>query len=394
MTRRAARCSFNWFLLVGLTMTIDRHISERPENHPDLKLEQAIFTLRRGSSVLVRDMKGNCGLVQAAEYADYANPYLGIMPVSGTLLCLTPQHMRTFGRSVLDGNPAYSLPTQSLSSPQIISLILGDNSLMAEDISILPERQGTLPALANELLKLSKLLPAALLTRVLIQDEAELLRLADTHHIPMVNERDMQRYDARRHELKMGVDVRLPLAVAPDARMTMFRSAGQREEHFAVVIGDGLTADGPLVRVHSQCLTGDVLGSLKCDCGPQLQTALMNMQEAGAGILVYLAQEGRDIGLLNKMRSYALQDAGLDTVDANHRLGFETDQRVFTPAAQMLKALGQTRIKLMTNNPDKIEQLSLHGIEIVERVPLILPTNPHNHNYMQTKKDRTGHILD
>ena len=375
-------------------MTHDRRTSLHPNSRPDLKLEQAIFTVRRGSSVLIKDVKGNCALVQAAEYADYPNQYVEKMPVSGTLLCLTPQHMRAFGKANLSDKPAYSLPAQSLSAPQIISLLLGDTLLLEDGLSFLPERPGSLPAIANQLLKLAKLLPAALITRVLVQDEAELLRLADTHHIPMVNERDIERYDAQRHELEMGVNVSLPLSVAPDARMIMFRAPGQREDHFAVVIGNGLTADAPLVRVHSQCLTGDVLGSLKCDCGPQLHTALETMQAAGAGILIYLAQEGRDIGLLNKMRSYALQDAGFDTVDANHRLGFETDQRVFTPAAQMLKALGQTRIKLMTNNPDKMDQLSAHGIDMVERVPVVLPTNPHNHDYMNTKKTRTGHILD
>lgn len=364
------------------------------DTKPDMKLEPAIFALRRGSPVLMKDVKGNAALVQAAEYADYTYVQLNAVPTSGTVLCLTSQHMHALGRKILKDRPAYSLPVQSLSPAQIISLILGDETAIDKTISILPERAGTLPALANHLLKLSKLLPAALVTRVLVDDESELLRIADTYHMPVVSERDLHRYEAKRQELKMGVNVKLPLAAAPDARMIMFRAPGQREEHFAIIIGEGLKASAPLVRVHSQCLTGDVLGSLKCDCGPQLQTALHNMQEAGAGILIYLAQEGRDIGLLNKMRSYALQDSGLDTVEANHRLGFETDQRVFAPAAQMLKALGQTQIRLMTNNPDKVAQLQQHAIDIVERVPLILPTNPHNHSYMQTKKERTGHMLD
>ena len=141
-------------------------------------------------------------------------------------------------------------------------------------------------------------------------------------------------------------------------------------------------------------MTGDVLGSLKCDCGPQLQHALLQMAEAGGGVLLYLAQEGRDIGLLNKMRTYALQAAGLDTVDANHRLGFETDRRVFQPAAQMLKELGVERLKLLTNNPDKIQQLTQFHLEVVERVSLSLPANAHNARYLQAKKQRTGHLID
>ena len=148
------------------------------------------------------------------------------------------------------------------------------------------------------------------------------------------------------------------------------------------------------MRLHSQCVTGDILGSLKCDCGPQLQAALKQMKDAGGGILLYLAQEGRDIGLLNKIRAYALQDAGLDTVDANHRLGFEADERVFSPAAAMLKALGVTTIKLMTNNPDKLGQLGKYGITINQRISLSLPANPHNHDYLETKKMRTGHLIE
>lgn len=389
--KMTSKVQSNEQMLVASTSTGS---SQKIATRPDMKLESAIFAVRRGSPVLIRDVKGNCALVQAAEFADYPNPQLNNMPVSGTVLCLTQQHMRTWHRPYLTDRPTYSLPTQSLSPEQIIALVLGDDSSIDRSISILPEREGSLPALANQLLKSSKLLPAALLTRVLIDEEADLLRLADTYHIPVVAERDLHRYEAQKQDLEMGVNVRLPLAAAPDARMIMFRAPWQREEHFAIIVGDGLKVANPLVRVHSQCLTGDILGSLKCDCGPQLHTALHTMQDAGAGILIYLAQEGRDIGLLNKMRTYALQDTGLDTVEANHRLGFETDQRVFTPAAQMLKALGQTDIKLMTNNPDKMDQLGQHGISVVERVPLILPTNPHNHDYMQTKKDRTGHFLD
>ena len=174
----------------------------------------------------------------------------------------------------------------------------------------------------------------------------------------------------------------------------MFRSRNGREEHFAVVIKDGLTQKEPLVRLHSQCMTGDVLGSLKCDCGPQLHHALHQMAEAGGGVLLYLAQEGRDIGLLNKMRTYALQAAGLDTVDANHRLGFETDRRVFQPAAQMLTELGVKQLKLLTNNPDKIQQLTQFDLKVVERVPLSMQPNAHNAHYLNVKKERTGHLID
>ena len=172
----------------------------------------------------------------------------------------------------------------------------------------------------------------------------------------------------------------------------MFRAEIGNEDHFAVVIGTGAEVEAPIVRLHSQCITGDVLGSLKCDCGEQLQTAMRMMTNEGGGILVYLAQEGRDIGLLNKMRAYALQDKGLDTVDANHALGFATDERVFLPAARILDALGITKVRLITNNPDKIRQLERYGIKVTERLPMDIASNPHNEHYIATKKHRTGHM--
>ena len=174
----------------------------------------------------------------------------------------------------------------------------------------------------------------------------------------------------------------------------MFRNSSGKEEHFAIVVGNGLSVEDPLVRLHSQCLTGDVFGSLKCDCGDQLQTALSMMSKEGAGIVLYLAQEGRDIGLLNKIRAYALQDAGLDTVEANHSLGFNTDERGFSTAFEMLNLLELSHIRLLTNNPDKVRQLSELGITITQRLPLVLPTNPHNENYIKIKKEKTGHFIN
>ena len=149
----------------------------------------------------------------------------------------------------------------------------------------------------------------------------------------------------------------------------------------------------PLVRLHSECLTGDVFASLKCDCGPQLEAALRLIAENGWGILLYLRQEGRGIGLINKLRAYQLQDQGFDTVDANLRLGFAVDARDFGVAARMLTLLGQRSIRLLTNNPNKVARLEESGVIVVERVPHQLPPNPHNARYLDTKRDRTGHRL-
>ncbi len=198
--------------------------------------------------------------------------------------------------------------------------------------------------------------------------------------------------DAHEDASRLAIAARahLPVIHAEGAEIVAFRTPEMPGEHVALIIG---TPDGtpPLVRLHSECLTGDMLGSLKCDCGPQLQAAIEAIADHGWGILLYLRQEGRGIGLINKLRAYALQDQGFDTVDANTRLGFAVDARNFAVAAQMLRLLGQKSVRLLTNNPAKVTSLEAAGIEVIERVPHRLPPNPHNERYLATKRDRTGH---
>ena len=176
-------------------------------------------------------------------------------------------------------------------------------------------------------------------------------------------------------------------------RIIGFVNNKDREEHIAIVKGDIIGKKGLLTRLHSSCLTGDALGSLRCDCGPQLAQSLKMIEEEGLGVILYMQQEGRGIGLLNKLRAYALQDNGFDTYDANVALGFGPDQREYEVAGAMLEKLGVGTIRLITNNPEKIKQLEEH-IDIVERVPLDLPATKYSLNYMQTKKQRFGHLLE
>jgi GTP cyclohydrolase II len=185
---------------------------------------------------------------------------------------------------------------------------------------------------------------------------------------------------------------KLPTKYAEDAEIVAFRVSGDAADHVALMVG-APNGQPPLVRLHSECLTGDALGSLKCDCGPQLGDALDAIAASGWGILLYLRQEGRGIGLINKLRAYALQDQGFDTVDANHRLGFGDDERDFGVAAAMLDLLSQRRIRLLTNNPRKAAGLKAAGIEIVEQVPLKSGLNPHNQAYLDAKRLRSGHQL-
>ncbi len=197
--------------------------------------------------------------------------------------------------------------------------------------------------------------------------------------------------------LKIAARARLPVTASEDAEIVAFRSADDMREHVALVIGRQDGSRPPLVRLHSECLTGDILGSLKCDCGPQLDAALARMAEeagkGGWGVLLYLRQEGRGIGLVNKLRAYQLQDQGFDTVDANNRLGLPTEARDFPVAARMLWLLGVSEIRLMTNNPAKVAALEVEGVTIAERVAHKLSPNPHNARYLATKRDRAGHLL-
>ncbi len=192
--------------------------------------------------------------------------------------------------------------------------------------------------------------------------------------------------------LQIAARARLPVETSESAEIVAFRSPEEASDHVALVIGKR-DCNPPVVRLHSECLTGDVLGSLKCDCGPQLHAALNAMADAPWGVLLYLRQEGRGIGLVNKLRAYALQDQGYDTVDANLRLGFPVEARDFAIAGRMLELLNIPRIRLMTNNPEKVARLEKEGVAVVERLPLALPTNKYNEQYLATKRDRTGHQL-
>jgi GTP cyclohydrolase II len=361
-----------------------------------MKIERASAELRRGGHVLLRLNNGEAALFLGAEFADEGDiKFLSRLAGSGPLLVLTANRVKSLQRSIRQGWPAATIALAARHYEHMFDLAFDQTSL-SEDISLslVAERVGSLADHATRLLRNAKLLPAALMTRLPFRDIAAQDRFAQEHNILVLEARDLLALDHQADAtMRIAARARVPLAVAADSEVVMFRAEVGGEGHFAVLIGKGANLEIPLVRLHSQCITGDVLGSLKCDCGDQLQAAMQLMAKNDGGVLVYLAQEGRDIGLLNKMRAYALQDRGLDTVDANHALGFDTDERVFLPAARILDALGISRLRLITNNPDKISQLEQCGITVEERVPLILASNPYNEGYLATKKQRTGHMI-
>ncbi|MBA4099264.1 MAG: GTP cyclohydrolase II [Rhodospirillum sp.] len=242
---------------------------------------------------------------------------------------------------------------------------------------------------AIDLAKAARLLPAAIM--IALPPEALGNWVDETFVLDCTGLAAHQR--ALAGSLKRVGSARVPLHGAENTEIIAFRPADGGKEHLAIVIGNPDPAQPVLIRLHSECFTGDLLGSLRCDCGDQLRGAIETIAKSGSGIVLYLAQEGRGIGLINKLRAYNLQDDGADTLEANLQLGFGADERVYQPAAEMLRQLGHSAVRLLTNNPEKMSGLEQCGIRVIERVPHIFPSNQHNTQYLVTKARRFGHMF-
>ena len=252
---------------------------------------------------------------------------------------------------------------------------------------------------AVDLAKLAKMLPGGVICEIMNEDGTmarvpDLLKFAKHHKLLIITIKDLIEYRKRNETLVIKkAEAMLPSQFG-DFKVIGFQSVLDDSDYVALVKGEWEEDEPILVRVHSECLTGDVFGSYRCDCGPQLHAAMGMVQAEGKGVILYLPQEGRGIGLINKLRAYKLQEEGADTVEANHKLGFKADLRDYGMGAQMLFMLGVRRMRLMTNNPRKIVGVQGHGLEVVERIPLEIQINPGNKKYMQTKKHKLGHILN
>jgi GTP cyclohydrolase II len=369
-----------------------------PKEPAGRALDRAIVALRRGEPVLLVG-RDEAVLALAAEFADDGNlARLRAVAARSLHMVLTRRRAVALGLArretipgALSGAVSIALPTE-LSAAIIRNLADPAASLGAEPPGLGPEpaaaEGGELAAVA--LAKLAALLPAALVLPLARAEAALARRRTD---FAVVDTQDVLTRRAAMAGLNRVAEARVPLADAEDARLIAFRPGDGGSEHLAILIGTPDPAAPVLVRLHSACFTGDVLASLRCDCGDQLRGAIAAIAKAGGGALLYLAQEGRGIGLVNKLRAYQLQDAGFDTVDANEQLGFDADERVYLPAAEMLRQLGFATVRLLTNNPDKVAALERYGIRVAERVPHIIPANGHNERYLRTKATRSGHLL-
>lgn len=368
-----------------------------PRVAPLRQVHRAMAELRRGTPVLLRGPEGclavaaaeTVGALGLAELADVAHsaPVLLLAPMRAAAVLQRPVPHAPDD----EGAVALRLPP-GLAEP---SALRGLADPTAE--RILPETPERVPVpplalAAIALAKLGRLLPALIAAPA---SEAAAGRLS----LLAVDAADILAYPATAAtSLARVAEARVPLEDAPEARIIAFRAAEGGIEHLAILVGtpEKTAAEGgaPLVRAHSECFTGDLLGSLRCDCGPQLRGAIARMgQDPAGGVLLYLAQEGRGIGLVNKLRAYTLQDGGLDTLDANRALGYGADERNFLVAATMLRAVGVERVRLLTNNPDKIAGLSACGIEVLGREAHAFDPNGVNDGYLRTKAKRFGHLL-
>jgi len=249
-----------------------------------------------------------------------------------------------------------------------------------------------------DLCRIAGLSPAGVLCEILAEDGtmarvSQLMKIAEQFHLRIITVKALIEYRIRRERLvERIVSTNLPTQYG-DFRIYLYRSQTDNKEHVALVKGDISPEIPTLVRVHSECLTGDVFGSLRCDCNAQLVASMERVEQEGRGIVLYMRQEGRGIGLLNKLKAYGLQDEGLDTVEANERLGFRADLRDYGIGAQILRDLGVGKMRLLTNNPKKIVGLTGYGLEVVERVPLEIDPNQHNERYLTAKRDKLGHLI-
>lgn len=372
---------------------------DNASNDTSLTVDRALSEVRRGGLVAISEsgMRDQVILVASAEMATEAtvNRLRRLAFSEPSLLLSAPRLSALTGRA-FQAPASVALPKDgAISTVQSLIDPTEDGQRRNAPLTLLSEGDGGgATAAAIDLVKRARLLPSAIVSRIAGLKAAEAGRWAREASILLVTHSDVEQYrQSAAARLVMAAEARVPLEDAEDASLIAFRPVDGGLEHVAVRIGSPSAEEPVLVRIHSQCLTGDLLGSLRCDCGDQLRGAIREIARQGSGILLYIAQEGRDIGLINKLRAYSLQDLGADTVDANMQLGFEDDERVYYPAAEMLKKLGVIRVRLMTNNPAKLSQLAECGVEVVDRVPHIFPSNKHNERYLAAKAAKSGHML-
>jgi 3,4-dihydroxy 2-butanone 4-phosphate synthase / GTP cyclohydrolase II len=395
------------------------------------RVESLLPDVRKGRMVILvdsADRENEGDLFVAAERATpEAINFMAVHARGLVSLAMTEERMRQLGLSLITDDQVNTTKFQTAFATPIdarvgvgsgmsahdrartIATAIGDGTGPADLIR--PGRLQTLRAVdggvlvrrghteaAVDLARLAGLKPAGVICEIMNDDGTmarmpELERFANNHGIPILQIADLVAYRESERTIRRRVETVLPTRKAGAFRLMVYADNLETTAYVALVKGEIDAATPTLVRLHSQCLTGDVFGSERCDCGEQLDAALEMIEHAGSGVLVYMFDEGRGIGLLNKIRAYALQDDGHDTVEANHALGFAADMRDYSAGARILTDLGVRQVRLMTNNPDKVQALESYGLTVVERVPVEALPRSANRNYLQTKRTKFGHLL-
>lgn len=373
---------------------------EDRENEGDLIVAAEMITPEKVNFMLKHARGVLCAPVTMSRCAELDLPHQVTENTSvlGTPFTVTIDKLEgcTTGVSAADRAATIRALADPASTPQTFGRPGHINPLYAQDNGVL-RRSGHTEA-SIDLCKLAGLYPAAALMEIMNDDGTmarlpELLKMAEEYDLKVISIKNMIAYRLERESLiEVGNKVDMPTKYG-HFKLIPFRQISNGLEHMALIKGEWTEDEPVLVRVHSSCATGDILGSMRCDCGEQLHKAMEMIEKEGKGVVIYMQQEGRGIGLMNKIAAYKLQEEGYDTVDANIHLGFKPDERDYGCGAQMLRKLGIHKMRLLTNNPVKRVGLEAYGIEIVENVPIEVTPNKYDYRYLQTKKDRMGHTL-
>jgi len=382
-------------LEIGMPIDTSKHMTTDVASPAILEtVERAVADLRRGGTVVITSVD-QAALVRAAETIDDDSPPFFNQPgVDERVLAVTGRRAAILGLGKPNVRTMILKRRGGLPATTIINLIDPDmecQTIPPPNVKADAAPEASCADAAVLLTKIARLLPAVLLAPLTVEDPVTWARASGRL---VVASQSITLYEKTlANALQAVSEARVPLEGCENTRLITFRPKDGGVEHLAVIVGEPNPEQAVLTRLHSECFTGDLLGSLRCDCGDQLRGAIEMIATEGNGILLYLAQEGRGIGLVNKLRAYQIQDKGFDTVDANEQLGFDDDERVYLPAVQMLNQLGFTKVRLLTNNPAKVGALARHGIEVTKRVPHVFPSNEHNKAYLQAKVKRSGHLF-
>ena len=366
-----------------------------------VKIERAISELRRGGKIVITDNNQNLSvLISPAELIqDDTIENFSQLAKSRPNIVLSANRCKALGINS-NNKPCSLLIKKDWKSLDIMSLCLPLSSKKKLEINgVLLESANGIASSALLILRQARLLPAAIMSLVSYVETENIRNWCFNNDLIYVDLEEIRTYETLSADnLVMAVKANVPLAYTDNCEILVFRPKDGGHEHFCLIFGKtrqitNTSRINPLVRIHSQCITGDILDSLRCDCGEQLKHSIKMMADANEGVLIYLAQEGRDIGLLNKLRAYTLQENGMDTVQANEDLGFNDDERLYYPARKILTELKINRIRLITNNPKKVNHLNALGINVTERIPVQIKPNKHNKKYLDTKSKKSGHFL-